>query len=156
MPKNYHNRFMYVRVIARQSSDVLDTVYCNYSRQHVNSARPSLCSPIRQYSEAIYTTRTECCSSDRSSSTKTDARPASPRTITSYQGPLSVLYVARDYIYPSLSLPPPCMSFGDQFAFQPTASTTAALIYLFHTIITLLDTNPFIIVCALDFSKALI
>jgi len=63
--------------------------------------------------------------------------------------------VARD-IYPSLSLPPPCMSFGDQFAFQPTASTTAALIYLCHTVITLLDTNPFIIVCALDFSKALI
>jgi len=62
--------------------------------------------------------------------------------------------VVRDYIYPSLSLPPPGMSFDDQFAFQPTASTTAALIYLFHTITTLLDTDPFVIVYALDFSKA--
>jgi len=62
--------------------------------------------------------------------------------------------VVRDYIYPSLSLHPPCMSFDDQFAFQPTASTTAALIYLLHTITTLLDTNPFVIVYALDFSQA--
>jgi len=46
------------------------------------------------------------------------------------------------------------MSFDHQFAFQPTASTTATLIYLFHTITTLLDINPFVIVYALDFSKA--
>jgi len=41
-----------------------------------------------------------------------------------------------------------------QFAFQPTASTTAALTYLLHTTVTFLDSSPFVIDLALDFSKA--
>jgi len=77
-----------------------------------------------------------------------------PKSITSVISRILERIVVRDYIYPSLSLHPPCMSFDDQFAFQPTASTTAALIYLLHTITTLLDTNPFVIVYALDFSQA--
>ena len=44
--------------------------------------------------------------------------------------------------------------FSDQFAFQPTASTTAALIHLLHTIAHFLETNSYVIVYALDFSKA--
>ena len=53
-----------------------------------------------------------------------------------------------------LRSPPPGLSFHDQFAFQPTGSTTAALIQLLHTITTLLATHPYVIVYALDFSKA--
>jgi len=44
--------------------------------------------------------------------------------------------------------------FSDQFAFQPAASTTAALIYLLHTVISLLETNPYVVVLAIDFSMA--
>ena len=62
--------------------------------------------------------------------------------------------VVRDYIYPSLRTPPSSLIFTDQFAFQPTASTTAALIYLLHTITSLLETNPYVVVLAIDFSKA--
>jgi len=44
---------------------------------------------------------------------------------------------------------------SDRFGFRPTGSTTAALIIvtLFHSI-TVLDSNPFVRVIALDFSKA--
>jgi len=49
---------------------------------------------------------------------------------------------------------PPSLSFSDQFAFQPSASTTAALIHILETTTTLLETNPYAVVLALDFSKA--
>ena len=62
--------------------------------------------------------------------------------------------VVTDYIYPSLQSPPSGLSFVDQFAFQPTASTTAALIQFLQTVTNLLETNPYVIVYALDFSKA--
>ena len=62
--------------------------------------------------------------------------------------------VVKDFIYPSLQLPPPDLSFSDQFAFQPSASTTAALIHLLHTVTNQLLNNPYVIVYALDFSKA--
>ncbi len=57
--------------------------------------------------------------------------------------------VFHDNIYPSLQCPPPGLSFSDQFAFQSTASTTCALIHLFHTISTLLESNPYVIVFAI-------
>ena len=62
--------------------------------------------------------------------------------------------VVKDFIYPALSIPPSSLSFSDQFAFQPSASTTAALIHLLQSIASLLKTNDFVIVYALDFSKA--
>ena len=62
--------------------------------------------------------------------------------------------VVRDCIYPSLKLPPPGLLFDDKFAFRSTGSTTAALIKLFHDVTTLLETNPYVIVYAIDFSKA--
>jgi len=46
------------------------------------------------------------------------------------------------------------LSFTDQFAFRPSGSTTAALITILHTITNLLTTNQFVIVLALNFSKA--
>ena len=50
--------------------------------------------------------------------------------------------------------PPPTLNFNDQFAFRPTGSTTAALISILHTITQLLTTHQFVVVIALDFSKA--
>jgi len=62
--------------------------------------------------------------------------------------------VVRDYIYPALLNPPPLLSFTDQFAFRPSGSTTAALITILHTVTNLLTNNQFVIIIALDFSKA--
>ena len=53
-----------------------------------------------------------------------------------------------------LSPPPRGLNLSDQFAFQPTGSTTSVLIHLFHTISTLLESNQYIIVFALDISEA--
>jgi len=61
--------------------------------------------------------------------------------------------VVRDFIYPALSTSPTSLSFSDQIAFQPLASTTAALIHLLLSITSLMLTNEFV-VYALDFSKA--
>jgi hypothetical protein len=77
-----------------------------------------------------------------------------PISITPVLSRILERIVVTDYIYPSLHSPPPGLNFSDQFAFQPTASTTAALVHLLHTITTLLDTNPYVTVYALDFSKA--
>jgi len=41
--------------------------------------------------------------------------------------------------------------FGDQFGFRPTGSTTAALIALIHTVLTMLSSNAYVRVFALDF-----
>jgi len=84
-------------------------------------------------------------------STLSDYRPIS---ITPVLSRILERIVVTDFIYPSLQFPPPGLSFSDQFAFQPTASTTAALIHLLHIITNLLETNPYVIVYALDFSKA--
>jgi hypothetical protein len=84
-------------------------------------------------------------------SAPSDYRPIS---ITPVLSRILERIVVTDYIYPSLQSPPPGLSFSDQFAFQPTASTTAALIHLLQTITTLLETNPYVIVYAIDFSKA--
>jgi len=62
--------------------------------------------------------------------------------------------VVTHFLYPSLLTPSPTLSFGDQYAFRPTGSPTAALIALLHTITNLLTVNPYVIVISLDFSKA--
>jgi len=46
------------------------------------------------------------------------------------------------------------LTFSDQFAFRPTGSTEAAIITLLHTVTDLLRSNPYVVVIALDFSKA--
>jgi len=83
--------------------------------------------------------------------TPSDYRPIS---ITPILSRMLERVVVTDFIYPSFQSAPPDLNFLDQFAFQPTASTTVALIHLLHVISELLDTNPFVIVYALDFSKA--
>ena len=62
--------------------------------------------------------------------------------------------IVRSFLYPAFQKPPPHLSFSDQFAFRPTGSTTAAIISLLHTVTSMLQTNPFVIVICLDFSKA--
>jgi len=57
-------------------------------------------------------------------------------------------------IYPILDHPKFKHLFSDQFAFRPSGSTTAALIHLVHTLTDMLQTEPYVHVIALDFSKA--
>ena len=64
--------------------------------------------------------------------------------------------VVRELLYPSLISPPSPLTFDDQFAFRPAGSTTAALIAMLQTISNLLLTNEYVIVIALDFSKAFV
>jgi len=77
-----------------------------------------------------------------------------PISITSVLSRSFEKHIVRTYIYPALQNPPPGLYFDDQFAFRPTGSTTAALIAFFHIVLTMLSTNPFVRVFALDFSKA--
>ena len=62
-------------------------------------------------------------------------------------------FIVKDYLYPILMHPDYSHLFQDQFAFRPTGSTTAALIYLLHTTTELLRTHEYVHVIALDFSK---
>ena len=77
-----------------------------------------------------------------------------PISITPVLSRILERLVVRDYIYQALLSPPLPLSISDQFAFRPTGSTTAALISILHTVTHLLETNPYVIVIALDFSKA--
>jgi len=62
--------------------------------------------------------------------------------------------VVRQYIYPAILKPPPALSFSDQFAYRPTGSTAAAMVTILHAVTEFLASNPYIIVIAIDFSKA--
>ena len=62
--------------------------------------------------------------------------------------------IVRRFLYPSFTRPPPTLNFSDQFAFRPTGSTTAALIFILHTVTQLLTTHQYVVVIALDFSRA--
>ena len=64
--------------------------------------------------------------------------------------------VVQRFLYLALQSPPSTLTFRpmDQFAFRPTGSTTAAIIYLLHTVTSMLASNPYVIVISLDFSKA--
>ena len=47
-----------------------------------------------------------------------------------------------------------CTITSDQYAFRPTGSTTAALISIFDSVTSLLACNNYVVVVALDFTKA--
>jgi len=61
--------------------------------------------------------------------------------------------VVHTFLYPSFLDPPPTLVLSDQFAFHPSGSTSAGIISL-HTVINLLQFEPFVVVISLDFSKA--
>ena len=83
--------------------------------------------------------------------TCSDYRPIS---ITPILARLMEKSIVKKFLYPILTHPDNSHLFQDQFAFRPTGSTTAALIYLLHTITELLQTHDYVHVIALDFSKA--
>jgi len=63
--------------------------------------------------------------------------------------------VVRSYLYPAfISHTSETLTFTDQFAFRPTGSTTAALIWILYTIAQLLSQHDYVIVLARDFGKA--
>jgi len=86
-----------------------------------------------------------------SPSSPSDYRPIS---ITSVLSRFTERIITTRYIYPAILSPPPELDFTNQFAFRPTGSTTAALISLYQTITTMLETESYVRVIALDFSKA--
>ena len=77
-----------------------------------------------------------------------------PISITPILAKLMEKSIVKDFLYRILVHPDHCHLFHDQFAFRPTGSTTAALIYLLHTLTELLQTNDYVHVIAFDFSKA--
>ena len=61
--------------------------------------------------------------------------------------------ISVHFIYPAFHNAPVSLSFDDQFAYRPSGSTAAAIITILHKVTHLL-TNPYVVVIALDFSKA--
>ena len=60
----------------------------------------------------------------------TDFRPIS---VTPVLTRVMEKIVVRQFLYPSFITPPLNLTFSDQFAFRPTGSTVAALIYILHS-----------------------
>lgn len=83
--------------------------------------------------------------------TPSDYRPIS---ITPILSRILERVIVSNYIYPTLNAPPNLHMLKDQFAFRPTGSTTAAVISFLNCITNHLETQPFVRVIALDFSKA--
>jgi hypothetical protein len=62
--------------------------------------------------------------------------------------------IITTFIYPLFQEPPSSHLFEDQYAFRPSGSTDSALIAILQHITTLLTSNSYVRVIALDFSKA--
>ena len=60
----------------------------------------------------------------------------------------------EQYLYPAFFTFPQSLTLSDQYAFRPTGSTTDALIAIFQIVTNLITCNPYVVVIALDFSKA--
>ena len=63
-----------------------------------------------------------------------------PISITPILSRIMEKLIVRQFLYPTFSAPPSTLNFSNQFAFRPTGSTTAALIYIFHNVTQLLAT----------------
>jgi len=82
----------------------------------------------------------------------TDFRPIS---ITPVLTRIMGKSVVRHFLYPAFNQPSVASSLSDQFAFRrTTGSTTSAIVFLLHTVTQMLNTSPYVIVIATDFSKA--
>ena len=77
-----------------------------------------------------------------------------PISITPILSRILERIIVKTFLYSAITQPPPSLNFSDQFGFRPTGSTTAALIAILHAITDMLSSNPYVIVLALDFSKA--
>ena len=80
--------------------------------------------------------------------------PNGPISITPILSRIMERLVIRQFLYPAFLSSPESLEFLDQFAFRPTSSTTSALVWFLHTITQLVTQHDYIIVLALDFSKA--
>jgi hypothetical protein len=77
-----------------------------------------------------------------------------PISITPSLSRLMERAVASSFLYPTFLKSPYNLSFSDQYAFRPTGSITAAKVSLLQTVTSLLQSNPYVVVISLDFSKA--
>jgi hypothetical protein len=84
----------------------------------------------------------------------TQASDFRPISVTAVLSRITEKIIVRDFLYPALDCPPPALCFTDQYAFRPSGSTTAALVALLHSVTHALETSPYVVVVALDFSKA--
>ena len=82
----------------------------------------------------------------------TDFRPIS---VTPVLTRIMEKSIVCHFMYPAFQQSTIASSLHDQFAFRPTGSTTAAVISLLHSITQMLNTNSYVSVIAMDFSKAL-
>src|SRR6218665_2687144 len=86
-----------------------------------------------------------------SPSTSADYRPISVVPILSR---IVERFIVHAFIYPAFHRPPIAEKIKDQFAFRPTGSTTAAVIDLLQQISTMLQTNEYVAIIHVDYSKA--
>ena len=80
-----------------------------------------------------------------------DYRPISVTSILSRE---LERHIVDTHIYPSLLDPPHDLDFTNQYAFRPSGSCTAALIAILSDISDLLKSSDYVILIALDFSRA--
>jgi hypothetical protein len=73
-----------------------------------------------------------------------------PISVTPILSRLVEKLLIRHWLRPAI--PPPIIS--DQFAFKPTGSTTAALVYFMHQVTKMLESNSYVRCILVDFSKA--
>jgi len=80
-----------------------------------------------------------------------------PISVTPVLSRVMERFIVRSDLYPVLVHPDFSHLFSDQFAFRPSGSTTAALIYLFHQLLThLLQKYEYVHLIASDFPRLLI
>jgi hypothetical protein len=85
-----------------------------------------------------------------------DYRPISITPIVTRVMVLMERMVVTLYIHPSLLALPDALTFTNQFAFRPTGSNTAAIIIILDPVTRLLVDNLYVIVIAIDFTKAFV
>jgi len=77
-----------------------------------------------------------------------------PISVTSILSRALETHIVKTYLYPALNSPPPDLNFNDQYAFRPTGSCTSAIIAILDSVTELLRSNDYVILVALDFSRA--
>ena len=77
-----------------------------------------------------------------------------PISVTPVLSRVMERFIVRSDLHPVLVHPDLSRLFSDRFAFRPSGSTTAALIYLFHQLTHLLQKYEYVHLISLDLSKA--
>ena|SRR6218665_170773 len=89
--------------------------------------------------------------------------PKVPKPTSPVDWPISVVailsriiehFIVHSYFYPALQSTPLAKDIKDQFAFRPMGSTTTAVIDLLQQTSTMLESNEYVLIISLDFSKA--